>query len=181
LPVIREDAMPQDLPIYLAQAEPFDEASFGDSGDAPPPAPPARPAKPMTFSDLQGAMHDYSTGKNVDNTFRNGSLVILAVIGVVVMAIHLRQKYKNAAPPESVGKLGRELARLVRFPLGTRMLLWWVAVSSKVPFASLLLSSTLFDRCVRDWSRGHTFALLRGWGKSRLEKLKPVLFEQNTA
>ena len=136
-----------------------------------------QPERPMTFSDLQGAMKDYSEGKHQDNTFRNGSLIILGVIAIVALLIHLRQKQKNAEPPDSVGKLGRELARLVRFPLGTKALLKWVAASSKVPFASLLLSSALFDRCVKEWSHGHTFALVRAWGKGRLEKLRPVLFE----
>ena len=135
-----------------------------------------QPERPMSFSDLQGAMHDYGTGKNRDNTFRNGSLIILGVIAVVVLLIHLRQKQKNAEPPDSVGKLGRELGRLVRFPIGTKALLKWVAASSKVPFASLLMSSALFDRCVKEWSRGHTFGIVRAWGKGRLEKLRPVLF-----
>ena len=159
------------LDYMLAQADPWDE-SF-----APPP-PQSAPSRPMTFSDLRGAMHDYTTGNTKDHTFRNGSLVILAVITLIALLIHLRQKQKTAGPPDSLGRLGLELARGVRFPLFSRLLLRWVAASSKVPFASLLLSSSLFDRCVQDWSRAHTFVIVRGWGKGRLDRLRPVLFDQ---
>ena len=168
--------MPLDGPnIFLAQIEPLEP--FDGEPSQPVAPPPPRPARPMTFSDLQGAMHDYGTGKNVDHTFRNGSLVILAIIAVVVLMSHLREKHKNAAPPDSVRKLGRELGRPVRFPLCTGVLLRWVAITCKVPFASLLLSSHLFDRCVQQWSHEHTFSIVRSWGKSRLERLRPVLFE----
>ena len=100
--------------------------------------------------------YDYSEGKNPDNSFRNGTLILLGITAVVALLIHWRQKHKTAGAPDSLHKLGRELGRLVRFPLGTRLLLTWVAASSKVPFASLLLSSALFDRCVNEWSRGTT-------------------------
>jgi len=138
------------MDISRPQFMPLAQMEMPDDPTQPMQAAPQRaPQKPMTFSDLQGAMRDYSEGKHQDNTFRNGSLIILGVIAVVALLIHFRQKQKNAEPPDSLGKLGRELGRLVRFPLGTKMLLRWVAASSKVPFASLLLSSALFDRCVK--------------------------------
>jgi hypothetical protein len=167
------------MDIQVPHILPLAQTDYMEDPMQPPPAAPAprQPARPMNFSDLQGAMRDYSDGKHQDNTFRNGSLIIMGVIAIVALLIHLRQKQKNAEPPDSVGKLGRELGRLVRFPLGTKALLKWVAASRKVPFASLLLSSALFDRCVKEWSCEHTFAVFRAWGKSRLDKLRPVLFE----
>src|SRR4051812_6031900 len=97
--------------LPLAQANPWD--------DAPPAPPESKPAAhPMTFSDLQGAMHDYTEGKTTDNTFRNGTLILLAVTAAIALLIHWRQKRKTAGPPDSLGKLGREIGRLIRFPLG---------------------------------------------------------------
>ena len=144
--------------------------------DDPPSAPP-KPEHRLSFSDLQRSLHDYNTGKTNDNGFRNGILILLAIIGVIALVIHLRQRHQEAGPPDSLAKLGRELGRLVRFPFGTRLLLWWVARSTRTPFASLLLSGGLFDRCVEEWA--HSIDVFSGWrwGKTRLERLRPALFE----
>jgi len=144
--------------------------------DAPPPKQPA-PHR-MSFSDLQQSLHDYDTGKINDNGFRNGVLSLLAVIALVFLIVHLRQRHKNAGPPDSMHRLGRELGRLVHFPLGTRLLLQWVARSTRTPFASLLLSAGLFDKCVHQWAEIPTFSVARNWGQSRLAKLRPILFAE---
>jgi hypothetical protein len=130
----------------------------------------------MSFSDLQQGLNDYSTGKTNDNGYRNGILVMLALIGVVALVIHLRQRHKNAGPPESMHKLGRELAHTVSFPFATRFLLFWVAHATKTPFASLLLSAALFDKRIEQWSAAPTFSVARRWAKSRLDRLRPILF-----
>lgn len=153
----------------LAQTPPW-----GDDG--PPPAPAPAPHR-LSFSDLQQGLHDYDTGKTNDNAFRNGVLVLLAIIAVITLVIHFRQRHKDAGPPDSLRRLSRELSRLVRFPLGTRMLLFWVARSTHTPLASLLLSGGLFDKCLEEWSHRPTFSVARRWGKSRLDRLRPALFE----
>jgi hypothetical protein len=143
--------------------------------DAPPPPPQPAPHR-MSFSDLKQSLHDYDTGKTSDNDFRNGAVALLAVIALVFLFFHLRQRHKNAAPPDSMHRLGRELGRLIPFPLGTRLILQWVARSTHTPFASLLLSAGLFDKCVTQWENIPTFSAARHWGRSRLEKLRPILF-----
>jgi hypothetical protein len=136
------------------------------------------PAKhQLSFSDLQKSLHDYHTGKSNDNGFRNGVLIFLAVAAVFLLIVHFRQRRKEAGPPDSMGRLGREIGRLVRFPVGSRVALKWVARSTGTPFASLLLSATLFDKCVREWSHQPTFSVARQWGRARLECLRPELFE----
>jgi len=152
----------------IAQASPWD--------DAPPPEPP-KPEHRLSFTDLQQSLHDYNTGKTNDNGFRNGILSLLAIVAVFALIVHLRQRHKEAGPPDSLAKLGRELGRMVRFPFATRMLLYWVARSTRTPFASLLLSGGLFDRCLEEWAHRPTFSVARRWGKARLERLRPALFE----
>jgi hypothetical protein len=66
---------------------------------------------------------------------------------------------------------------MVHFPLGTRLLLKWVARSTGVPFASLLLSSALFDKAITEWAAHSTFSAMRQWGRGRLRALRPRLFE----
>jgi hypothetical protein len=151
----------------LAQLNPYD--------DAPPPAPAPRPR--MSFSDLQQGLRDVHSGKVDDSTFRNGILVLLAILGLVVLIIHFRQRQQTPAPPkDSFRKLGRELGREVPFPLGTRLLLKWVARSTATPYPALLLSGDLFDKCVGQWSRVPTFLVARTWGRLRLQRLRPLLF-----
>ena len=155
--------------LPLAQAMPWE--------DAPPPPPATQAHRPITFSDFKQSLRDYNSGKINDAEFRNGVLSLLAVAALVLFIIHLRQQRKQAAPPDNLRKLGRELARLVRFPLGTRLLLKCVARATKTPFASLLLSAELFDKCVNQWAQTATFSVARRWGKGRLARLRPVLFE----
>jgi hypothetical protein len=152
----------------LAQVNPWDDP-------APPPAPEPQEHH-MSFSDLKGAMHAYNTGEVQDTGLRNGILIFIAVVAVLALILHLRLRYKSAGAPDSVARLGRELGKLIAFPLGTRLLLWWVARSVRVPFASLLLSSNLFDTSVATWAAHPNFSAMRKWGQSRLSRLRPALF-----
>ena len=152
---------------------PLAQEDYGQ--ETPPPPPPAQPHR-MSFSDLRQSMHDYNTGKVNDNGYRNGALGLAAVIALIFLIIHWRQQRKNALPPDSIHRLGRELSRLIRFPVGTRLLLKWVAHSTCTPFASLLLSAGLFDKCITQWAQHSTFSVARHWGRGRLEKLRPILF-----
>ncbi len=122
-------------------------------------------------------MHKVNTGQTNDNTFRNGILVLLAVVALIVLVLNWRQRRKTAGPPDNIGRLGRQLGRLVRFPFGSRLVLKWVAHSTQTPFASLLLSSALFDKSVESWVSQPTFAALRHWGKDRLVLLRANLFD----
>ncbi len=154
---------------FLAQAP----APWDDS-PPPPAAPPAQHR--MNFSDLQQSIHDYDTGKNNDKAFRNAFLVLLAVIAVITLLMHLRERRKNASAPNSLHRLSRELSRAIRFPVAARWMLVWVARSTKTPFASLLLCAGLYDKCVADWSARPTFSVARRWGRSRLDRLRDELF-----
>jgi hypothetical protein len=158
--------------ILLAQTQ---ATPWDDAPTAPPPPP--KPSKPMSFSDLQQGFRQYQTGETNDTSFRNGILILMACVALLALFIHLRQRKKNGGPPDSLARLGFELGRLVRFPFGSRMMLYWVARTSKVPFASLLLSSVLFDKSIAAWASTPTFAVARQWGKSRLARLRPLLFE----
>ncbi len=159
--------------LLLAQASPFDDPP------APATAPEAR--RPMSFSDLQQGMRDVHSGKVNDNGFRNGVILILAVIGLIALIIHLRQRKAVAVQPDNLAKLGRELGRLVRFPLGAKLLLKWVALSTSTPFASLLLSENLFNRRLAEWEAMPTFSAARHWGRTRLERLRMELFDPPAA
>ncbi len=140
-----------------------------------PPEPVKTPPKsPLSFSDLQEGLRSANNGD--DSSLRNGLLIIMGLIIILAIVLHYRQRRKTAGPPDSTGKLGWELSRLIKFPFGTRMLLWWVARTTQTPFAALLISRSLFDNCVQQWSLQPTFSLARRWGKARLESLKPVLF-----
>ena len=101
----------------------------------------------------------------------------MLVVGVIALVIHLRQRRQSAEPPDSLRSLGWKRGRLVRFPLGSRLVLWWVARSNKLPLAALLLSSALFDKSVAAWSDQATFSAARRWGRGRLMRLRPLLFE----
>jgi hypothetical protein len=131
----------------------------------------------MSFSDLQQGLRDVHSGKVDDSAFRNGILVLLALLALFVLIIHFRQRHKTPAQPDSLRKLGRHLGRLVRFPLGTKLLLKWVAHSTATPYPALLLSSDLFDKCVAQWAHCPTFAVARNWGRSRLQRLRTILFD----
>jgi len=104
-------------------------------------------------------------------------LVLLALIGLVALIVHLRQRKTEVVVPDSMAKLGREMARLVRFPFGSRLFLKWVAKSTNTPFASLLLSQKLFDRRIEEWEAMPTFSAVRHWGRSGLDRLRGELFD----
>ena len=161
------------LVLPLAQAIPWDDAAEAPS------APQTASSRRMSFSDLQQGLRNYSS--STDNSFRNGILILMAVIAAIVLAIHLYQRRKNVGTVDSLGRLGWELGGLVRFPFGSRLMLWWVARSTDVPFASLLLSSALFDQCVSQWAARPTMTVARHWGRTRLASLRPGLFQEQTA
>jgi hypothetical protein len=154
---------------------PLTLAQFSSYDDAPPPPPPPQPR--MSFSDLQQGLRDVHSGKVDDSTFRNGILVMLVLLALVVLILHFRQREQtSAAPPDNLRRLGRELGGVVPFPLGSGLVMRWVAHSTATPYAALLLSSELFDKCVAQWERNPTFAVVRSWGRDRLRRLRPILF-----
>jgi hypothetical protein len=159
------------ITFLLAQYSPYDEPVA--------PQPEARPRRAMSFSDLQQGFRSYQSGETNDTAFRNGILLLMAAVAVLALIVHLRQRTKNAGPPDSLARLGLELGRLVRFPLGSRLMLWWVARTAGVPFASLLLSSALFDKSIAQWAAVPTFGVARQWGRSRLARLRPLLFGES--
>lgn len=158
------------VPHTLAQLNPYDDPPPPQTQTAPPP-------HPMTFSDLQQGLRDVHSGKVDDSAFRNGVLILLAVLALLVLVVHLRQRRKSPSVPDSLGRLGRELGRKVRFPVGAKLLLKQVARATETPYPALLLSSALFDKCVTEWCGQPTFAALRQWGRNRLLRLRPVLFD----
>ncbi len=159
---------PHFAPLPLAQVSSYDEP--------PVPREPA-PPRPMTISDFKQGLRDVHSGKVDDSAFRNGILIMLGALALVVLVIHLRRRHKNAAPPDNLGKLGRELGRKVPFPLGTKLLLQWVARATQTPYPALLLSAALFDKSVAQWAGDPSFAAARTWGRGRLLRLRPVLFD----
>ena len=155
------------MQYLLAQLIPYD-----GSADTPPP--PAQ--RPMSFSDFQNGMKQWNDGVT-DNTFRNGLLVVVAIVVLISLAVHLRQRMTHRPELTSPKRLGWELARVVPFPFGTRLLLYWVACSTRMPMAALLLSAPAFEASVKTWASHGTFAPLRHWGAGQMGKLKAVLFE----
>ena len=105
----------------LAQANPWDDA---------PASPAPKPPRPMSFSDLQEGMRAYNAGESQGSSVRTGILILIAFIAVLALVLHLWQRRKTGAPPDSLGRVGWDLGRLVPFPWGTRLLLWWVARSA---------------------------------------------------
>ena len=166
--------MPPALTPFLFMPAPV----LAQLDDEPSPPPPPPPARPMTFSDLQQGLRDVHSGKVDTSGFRNGVLGLLAVLALVVLFIHFRQRRKTPQQPDSLGRLGRELGRKVSFPLGAKFMLKRVARATQTPYPALLLSSALFDKCVTQWSGEPTFAAVRSWGRNRLQRLRPVLFEE---
>ena len=138
----------------LAELIPFD-------GNTDVPAPPP-PQRPMSFSDFQNGMQQWNDGAT-NNTFRNGLLVVVAAVAVIALAVHLRQRLKYRPEPASPQRLGWELSRAVPFPFGTRLLLYWVACSTRMPMATLLLSEPAFEASVQAWAHHGTFSPLRRW------------------
>lgn len=152
----------------LAQLIPYD-----GTADAPPKPPEARP---MSFSDFQSGMQQWNDGAT-DNTVRNGLLVMVALVVLVALILHVRARLRRRPELASAAHLGRELCRIVPFPFGTRILLWWVAKSTHVHIATLLVSQPVFDHSVAAWQARGTFSPLRSWGAGRLDKLKRILYD----
>lgn len=134
----------------------------------------ARPGG-MKFSDLQNGFRQWASGAT-DERYRNGLLLVMGTIGVVVLAIYLRQRARQKKSVDSERRLGLELGRVVPFPWGTRMLLYWVARRSGTPFVTLLISAERFRKAVKEWAGEPTFAMFRRWGAGRLGRLEGVLF-----
>ncbi len=157
------------MPPPLAQAAPWD------------PAPPAQMTPPpvqrqLTFSDLTTGLRQYSAGESRYNANHSGLLGVVAVVLIVCVLLHLRQRRKQAGPPDSEGRLGRELCRVARVSPLTRILLHWVSRSTRVPVAALLVSSAAFERALATWSARPTFGPVRRWGRTHLHALHVQLF-----
>jgi len=162
--------MLSSLQFMLAQIDPI--SPFDD----PPAKAPAAPANhPMTLQDFKNGINQWNTGQT-DNTVRNGLLTIVGLVIIALLIMHLRQRWRARQTPDSEQRLARELARLVPFPFGSHLLLRWVAHSSGVHLAALLISSHAFTTSVEVWASKPTFAMVRRWGKSRLDRLQPQLF-----
>jgi hypothetical protein len=158
-----------DVLRVLGQYQAFD--------DAPEPAKPASPvAHSFSFSDLQQGLRTANHGDPHDRSWQMGLLVMVAAVAVVAMILHLRQRRKEAGPLNSTRRLAWELAKQVRFPFGARMVLWWIAMSARMPMATLLISGHAFDGALEAWFHRPTFGPLRRWGMSRMERLRPMLF-----
>jgi hypothetical protein len=149
---------------FLAQAD-----------DAPPfPAPASQPRR-MNFGDLQKGFHQFNSGDS-DPSVRNGLLLIVGLIILIGIAFHIRSRLKARKTPDSEAKLFRELASVVHIPIFTRLALKWVARSTKVHAAVLLISEQAFIASVAKWQNQPTFTPLRRWAKKRLTTLRPRLF-----
>ncbi len=153
----------------LAQRAPWED----------PPAPTQAPA-PVTpkldFTDLQRGIRQWHDG-TLDSNVRNGFLTVAAIIILLALIINLRGKWKTHQSAETEAKLTRELCKVIPFPLGSKLLLRWVAHSSQISFPALLLSSQLFDHTVDAWAQAPTLSLIRRWGHSRLMHLREVIFD----
>ena len=139
-------------------------------------APPAPVERKMSFGDLQKGFQKFNSGES-DPSVRNGLLIMVAAVALIVLLIHFRARIKARKTPDSEGRLFRELARVVRIPFTTRLILKWVARTAKVHAAVLLVSEQAFTTCVTRWEDQPTFSPLRRWAKKRLDHLRPALFE----
>jgi len=130
----------------------------------------------MSFSDLQSGLRQWETGAT-DSGYKNGLLLVMGAITLFVLALYWRQRARQKKSVDSERKLGMELGRVVPFPWGTRVLLYWVARRSGRPFVTLLISAETFRKAVGEWAGDPTFSLFRRWGAGRLAKLSGLLFE----
>ena len=103
---------------------------------------------------------------------RTLSILVILAFGVLLWSA---ASFEGHRPP-----LARPMLLDDYFILGL-MLLWWVARSTEMPVATLLISSALFERSVEDWGRVPTLTLARRLGRGRLERLRGVLFGQDSA
>jgi hypothetical protein len=155
--------------LTLAQQAPWE--------DPPPPRPAAPPPPRMSFNDLQKGLQQWQDG-TLDSTMRNGLLAVAAIVILVAIIANLRRKLKGRPTEDSEKRLAREIARVIPFPLGSRMMLRWVARSMRVSLPALLLSSQLFDHTVSAWAQEPTYVVIRHWGYGRLMKLRDAIFER---
>ncbi|MEI8195805.1 MAG: hypothetical protein WCI73_07850 [Phycisphaerae bacterium] len=126
--------------------------------------------------DLSKGFQQVYGGTVSENTFRNGMLVVIAIVMIVALVAHYRQRRVQPKALDSQSRLGWELCRMVPFPFGSRLMLWWVARSTRTPIATLLISDQAFEAAVLKWGQEPTFSPLRQWGRSRLRQLQPILF-----
>lgn len=131
----------------------------------------------MSFSDLQQGLRADNNGEATSFYFKYGLIAMVVVIIILAILLNLRQRKKEGQAPDSEKKLAKELTKKIPLPFGARMVLGWAARSADVPVAMLLISTTAFDDAAREWTNKPTFALLRRWGKVRLDQLRPVLFD----
>lgn len=161
--------MLMDWMITLAQRAPWE--------DPPAPKPVTAPPPRMSFNDLQKGLQQWQDG-TLDSTMRNGLLAVAAVVILIAVVVNVRQKLKGRPTEDSEKRLAREIAKVVHFPMGSRMMLRWVARTTHVSLPALLLSSQLFDHTVSAWAEEPTYVVIRRWGYGRLMKLRDVIFEQ---
>src|SRR4051812_24513663 len=114
--------------------------------DIPERPEPAAPKRPMSFQDLQQGLRAYNNGETNSNYFRYSLIGMVAVVVLLAIFLHFRQRRKEGGVPDSPGRLAWELSRKISFPLGARFALVCVARYTKVPMATLLISATAFDR-----------------------------------
>ncbi len=155
---------------FLAQIMPMN-----DERETPPPPPPAH--HPLSFTDLQQGLRSANQGNPHDRSTQTALIGMVAVVVLIGVILHLRQRHKQAGAPNSTKRLAWELSRRITFPFGSRILLVWVARTAKVPMATLLVSARAFDAAIVTWAGRPLFGPLRRWGQGRLMQLKPVLFE----
>ena len=163
--------MLQQLALILAQYTPPWEETAAKGAAAPRP-----PQSHGTAIDLSKGFQQVYGGAVSENTFRNGMLVVVALMAIVALVLHLRQRRGQQKALESQFQLGWELCRLVPFPFGSRLMLWWVAKSTQTPIATLLISAQAFESATQKWVQEPTFTPLRKWGRMRLQRLQPILF-----
>jgi hypothetical protein len=137
----------------------------------------AMPPRSMNFGDLQKGFRAELNGETNDGYYRVLLLVIVLAVVLFGLILYWRQKRKDGGPPESMARLAWQLSVGLHFPIGTRLLLWWVGRSTRVPVAVLLISGEVFKASVAEWSRQPTFGVLREWGVRRLARLERLLFE----
>ncbi len=154
-----------NLTGLLAQASPDD---LDDKPAAPPEA-----SHPLSFSDLQRGLRSASHADPSDQHFKFALIIMIAIVLLIGIFLHLRQRRKNPLPPNSPRKLAWELAKKIRLPLDTRLFLAWTAHSAHLPMAHLMISPTAFDRSLSHWSPQPTLTRLRRRGTSRLPKSRP--------
>jgi hypothetical protein len=156
-------------PLFsLAQTPPWEQPA------APPP--PAPTQHGLTFSELKSGLRAYQSGTTRDSARTSWLLVVVALVVLLGLFLHVRQRRKEAGPPDSPGKLGRELCRIARLPWTARVLLWWVGRSTNLPVSCLLISSEAFETAVGLWAEVPTFGPARRWGRERLRRVQPLLF-----